>query len=207
MLPVRLPGRESRRGEPAITSREHLLTELDRWLGPLLDRPYAFYGHSLGALVAYSFATHRAQNGHRPPELVSVGACSAPDLPTARLERGELSDAQLLAVLGDADGISPLLQERPRLLELMVATMREDLRLARSLRDGADLPLRTPLLCLAGRRDRLVTPEMIRGWQNWTTETSHLVMVDGNHFFVRDPEAPRAVSEALTALLPLPATS
>lgn len=206
IVPVRLPGRESRLREARITDREQLLEALDVHLGPLLDRPHAFYGHSMGALVAYSFAAHRAEWGLRPPELVVAAACSAPDRPMPVLERADLSDLELVRVLSGADGISPYLLERPGWLQLMTATLRDDLRLARSLRLGARLPLESPLLAMAGDRDTLVPAEAVRAWGAWTNGGFRDLTVDGDHFFVRDPVAPLLVEAALDSLARLAPT-
>ncbi|MFD9125578.1 thioesterase II family protein [Kitasatospora sp. NPDC059571] len=205
VVPVRLPGRESRLREPRLTDRDALLAALDIQLGPHLDGPHAFYGHSLGALVAHAYAEHREGLGLRTPELLVTAACAAPHLTVAALERDDLSDADLLAVLGGADGISPYLLERPGWLQLMVDTMRDDLALARSLRTAARPVAGVPVLGLAGSRDRLLRPAAVRAWSGWTGAGFRLRTVDGDHYFVRDPATPALVAAALAGAAPAPA--
>jgi surfactin synthase thioesterase subunit len=206
VVPVRLPGRETRRQEPRITVGDQLLDDLDRHLGPLLDdAPHAFYGHSLGALVAYSFAAHRARLGLRPPELTVTAACGAPHLPMPVPDGDGLSDTEFASVLGGPDGVAPHLLERPERLRSMVETLRDDLRLARSLRAAARTPLPGPLLALAGARDPLVPPEAVGAWELWTTAADfRTLLLDGDHFFVRDPAAALLVESALDRLRTAP---
>ncbi|MCX4820527.1 thioesterase domain-containing protein [Streptomyces sp. NBC_01142] len=202
VLPVRLPGRETRLREPRITDSGQLLAELDTHLGPLLEGPHAFYGHSLGALVAYRFALHRARAGHRPPLLVGVGACAAPHLPTALVEQADLPDEGLLAVLARYGTLPPYLLERPKWLSILLSTMRDDLRLARSLREGPGERLPGPLYGFAGTEDMVATVPAVAAWSRYTSAAFDLRTVAGGHFFVRDAELPALLAAELRLLSP-----
>ncbi|QMU78188.1 thioesterase [Streptacidiphilus sp. PB12-B1b] len=203
VVPVRLPGREVRLREPRHTSGERLLRDLEQHLGPLLDEPYAFYGHSLGALVAYSFALRHAGNGGRAPELVAVGACSAPHLGMPLLEDSEMSDAELLAVLHETGGIAEQMLQRPAWLQLTIDIMRDDLLLARSLRAAAGEQLPCPLLAVAGRDDLLVSPDAVRAWNSYTRAGFRMRTLDGDHLFVRQTAVTELLGAALVEELPL----
>ncbi|QNP69681.1 thioesterase [Streptomyces roseirectus] len=207
VLPVRLPGRESLRRQPPLTDAHRLMEELTEDLGPLLDRPYAFYGHSLGALVAHRFALHLTATGRRPPEAVLVGACPAPHLPSRLLEEASLpgvTDEQLVGLLADDDSVPELLLGRPEWLRATLPTLRADLRLARSLRSVAARPLPCPLWAFAGRDDRMVGVPEVRAWERCTTSRFHFRTMPGAHFFVRGRELPLAVGAALHSEMPLP---
>src|SRR5262249_9592351 len=78
--PVQLPGRERRIREPRCTELAALTPELADHLDPYLHQPHAFYGHSMGALVAWDLVTFRAAAGRRLPEALLVGACTPPHL-------------------------------------------------------------------------------------------------------------------------------
>ncbi|WP_328393766.1 thioesterase domain-containing protein [Streptomyces sp. NBC_00390] len=197
VLPVRLPGRETRLREPRITDAAELLAELDTHLSPLLDVPHAFYGHSLGALVAHRFAQHRVRGGHRRPDLVGVGACAAPHLPTPLVEQPDLSDDRLLAALAKYGTLPPYLFERPKWLGILLSTMRDDLRLARSLRAQDGDPLPVPLNAFAGTEDKVATAEAVGGWSRYTSARFSLRTVAGGHFFVRDAELPTLLAAEL----------
>ncbi|AUG78895.1 Thioesterase [Kitasatospora sp. MMS16-BH015] len=204
VLPVRLPGRENRLGEARITDVELLFRELDEHLGPVLEQgPYAFYGHSLGALVAYRLAEHRIRTGQRPPAGVVVGACMAPHLPNPLISAADLGDDGLLGLLSGLGGIPEELLARPVWLQEMLATVRADLTLGRALRDGALTPLSCPIWAFAGAQDRIATPAAVAAWERWTTSSFHSRTLTGGHFFVRDGELPELLGELLTERLVL----
>jgi surfactin synthase thioesterase subunit len=198
VVPVRLPGRESRLGEARITDVASLFDEFDEHLGPLLEQgPYAFYGHSLGALVAYRFAEHRIGSGRQAPVGVVVGACMPPDLPNPLIGAGHLDDEALLALLSSFGGVPEELLARPKWLREMLATTRADLSLGRALREGARTPLPCPIWAFAGKSDRVATPGAVAQWERWTTSSFRFRTLAGGHFFVRDDELPRVLGELL----------
>ncbi|AWZ04427.1 MULTISPECIES: alpha/beta fold hydrolase [unclassified Streptomyces] len=204
VLPVRLPGRESRLREPRVTDGDQLIQELTEDLGEILDgpEPYAFYGHSLGAMVAYRFAEHLVRTGRRPPLMLLVGASPAPQLPSAVLDgaralRPDAPDKELLKALGDEDSLPRELLARPGWLSLTLDTLRADLRLARSLRSAPVVPLPCPVRAFAGSEDPLVSPAEVGAWAQCTTAGFRMRILPGAHFFVRGDELPRLVGEAL----------
>ncbi|MFE3140642.1 thioesterase II family protein [Streptomyces scopuliridis] len=197
VIPVRLPGRETRLREPRITDAEELMDELGAHLGPLLDRPHAFYGHSLGALVAYRFALRRTTQGHPAPVAVAVGACNAPHLPTAFIDAIDPTDEWLLRTLTHWGDVPRYLLESPQWLRTTLATLRDDFRLARSLRAASGAPLPCPVPAFAGRDDVIAPPSGMRLWSRYTTAAFALRTVPGGHFFVRDGELPRLLPAAL----------
>ncbi|MER6128497.1 alpha/beta fold hydrolase [Streptomyces sp. NPDC001795] len=208
VLAVRLPGRETRLREPRITDAGQLVEELQQDLGPLLEEPYALYGHSMGALVAYRFALHRVAAGLRPPRLLLVGACSAPQLPSDLLDRADLdglTDEQLMEAMADEESMPEVLLRRPDWLRNTLETLRADLLLARGLRVASVHPLPCPVRAFAGRDDRMVTVEEVRAWEHLTGAGFRLRTVPGAHFFVRGREVPQAVGQALRSAAPVTA--
>ncbi|MER5914437.1 alpha/beta fold hydrolase [Streptomyces sp. NPDC001982] len=206
VLPVRLPGRETRLREPRITDAGRLVEELQQDLGPLLEEPHAFYGHSMGALVAYRFAQHRVAAGLRPPRLLLVGACTAPQLPSALLDRGDLADftdEQLMEAMTDEESMPEVLLRRPDRLRSTLDTLRADLLLARGLRAAPPAELPCPVEAFAGMDDRMVTVPQVRAWEHCTSADFRLRTVPGAHFFVRGREVPRAVGQALRSAAPV----
>ncbi|WP_326691092.1 MULTISPECIES: thioesterase domain-containing protein [unclassified Streptomyces] len=197
VLPVRLPGRETRLREPRITEGPLLLDELDTHLGPLLEEPYAFYGHSLGALVAYRFAQYRQRTGQRGPALVGLGACPPPHLPTPLTEHRSLSDEGLLAALNRYGTLPSYLFERPRWLSTLLSTTRDDLHLAASLREGAGERLTCPVHAFAGTEDEVATASAVAEWRRYTSGPFALHTVPGGHFFVREAVLPELLAAEL----------
>ncbi|NYH55650.1 surfactin synthase thioesterase subunit [Nocardiopsis arvandica] len=200
VLPVRLPGRGPRFGEPRITAP----SELDRYLEHLLDpvvgrRPHMLYGHSLGGLVAHRWALRRAVGGHRPPDLVALGAVSPP-FPVPHAGRTELTDAHLLeymASLGTpTDGLGI---DRSIWTRFVLPVLRADLRLAAALADDTPpLPrgaVPSPILAVTGLDDPLVPPGTMVGWADRTQARFTEHTVRGGHFFAHSTRIPVLIAE------------
>ncbi|WP_042428657.1 thioesterase II family protein [Streptacidiphilus anmyonensis] len=197
VVPVRLPGRESRLREPRITSATRLLDELEAALRAYCDEPYALYGHSLGALVAYSVADRLRSRGLRPPELLAVGACSPPHLGMPLLDGAELDDRALHGLLERTGGEMPQSSLGPVWSQTMLDILRDDLLLARGLRAAAGRTLDVPVLALAGQADHVAPVAQVAEWSAYTVGGFTLRSLPGDHFFVRDEPVVALLAERL----------
>ncbi|MFE5538178.1 thioesterase II family protein [Streptomyces sp. NPDC056492] len=207
--PWLLPGRDERRREVRLTTRDELLSDLK----PLFEQiagepgaPYVLYGHSLGATVALTVAHAALEYGLPMPALLAVGASPPPDLPAALANSAGLPDEELLRVLDRFDALPPGVQPGDVWFRSVFPVLRADLRLARSLRAAAVAPtapgpVPVPVLAVTGSEDPLVGPEAAAGWQRWTTGRFVRRTVPGGHFFVRGGELPRMLGRAARIVL------
>ncbi|MEV7878249.1 thioesterase II family protein [Streptomyces microflavus] len=196
VVPVLLPGRDTRRREPRVTGRRALLADLLRTVGPPPSGPYVLYGHSLGGLIVYTVTRALREAGLNPPALVVVGASPPPDVTGAVLRHARRPDEELVRALGELGAVPPGTARGGVWERTALPVLRDDLRLAGALKDSADRPLDTPLLVVSGRDDRLAPPELMAGWRKWTSGRVVERTVRGDHFFVRGPELPRLLRRA-----------
>ncbi|MFB4308119.1 thioesterase II family protein [Actinomadura sp. GTD37] len=185
--PVTLPGREGRRGEPMPRDMESLAADLDAGLGPLLDEPHAFYGHSMGALVAYTIARRRTARGARVPDRLLAGACAAPHLSIPLAAAHRLPDEELTRAVQDIGGLSPVLLDYPDWLAVALTRIRADLRLCAGHRPASRLPLPCPVEVFAATDDPLVSMADAAAWADHTGAGCTVHPVSGGHFFLLDP--------------------
>ncbi|MCD0486344.1 thioesterase domain-containing protein [Streptacidiphilus sp. ASG 303] len=201
VVPVLLPGRGSRVREARITDPGQLLGEIEELIGPMLDRPYLLYGHSLGGLVAYTFARTRAAAGSEPPALVAVGAVLPPHLRSPVLRSAALPDPELLELLVAYGALPPEALDDPGLwCRRVVPALRDDLRLGQALCEAAGPGLPVPLLALSGRHDPIAPTAGMAEWAGYATGGFRLRTVPGDHYFVRGGTAPRMLREAAARL-------
>src|SRR5205823_4375590 len=93
---VQLPGRQNRILEEPYTSLAALIAALAAALGPYFDRPFAFFGHSLGALIAFDLARALRRHGQPEPAHLFVSGHRAPQLPSPQAPTYHLPDAEFL---------------------------------------------------------------------------------------------------------------
>ena len=130
---VLLPGRESRRSEPAFTQLNLLATTLARELAPWLDLPYAVFGHSMGAMLAFEWIRELRRSGQAMPARLFLSGRRAPDLNHEAAELHMLPDPQFIKELTRRyGGIPDEIRQVPELVDYYLPVLRADLTLVES---------------------------------------------------------------------------
>src|SRR5262249_36980729 len=96
VCPVQLPGREERLSEAAFERMEPLIEELSTALNTYVDRPFAFFGHSMGALIAFELARRLQEDRGLCPKRLIVSGRRAPALHRNASPLPAWSDTQIL---------------------------------------------------------------------------------------------------------------
>ena len=154
VCPLQPPGRGARLRESPLTSVVETARAAAAALRPLLDEPFAIYGHSLGALIAFEFCRHvRRESGHQPLHLL-LGSRRAPQLPAPKPWVHELPDDEFLDAVGTRYGAVPkaLLAEK-ELLELLLPTLRADMQAFERYAYVEDAPFEFPISVFGGDDD------------------------------------------------------
>ena len=195
---VQLPGRDARRAEPPFTRLTPLVLALADALASELDRPYALYGHSVGARIAFELAREQRRRGRPGPELLVVSGRRPPHTPD-RDPLHSLGDQQLIARLSRIGGTpEPVLRE-PELMALFLPTVRADLAV-NELEDHRDEPpLACPILAYAGSHDDRCRPDELDAWRDHTAGAFAREVLPGAHFFIQSA-APALLSSLSRAL-------
>ncbi|WP_280720019.1 alpha/beta fold hydrolase [Kitasatospora sp. MAP5-34] len=199
VLAVQLPGRETRIGEPCLTDYERAVQQLHAALRRYLDCPYALFGHSMGALLAYGVAVAAAQHGDRAPERLLVSGCAGPGIPHPKAGRPGWSDQELVADLRSMGGTPEEVLANPELLSLILPTLRADFALCDTFRRPAGPLLDCPLTVLGGLQD-IVTPEGLRHWAGTTSAGTSVHTYPGGHFFLTEESAASVLATVSAAL-------
>jgi surfactin synthase thioesterase subunit len=198
---VTLPGRERRFAEPPLRS----LTELVESLTPAiarLDGPMAFFGHSMGGLLAYETARLLARRGRPGPNHLIVSGCPAPQLGLAtdahRLDNESLCDWTL--------GLGGVPEDRYELRDLiaeMIPTLRADLTACNEYRHVPGPPLDIPITAFSGDADAVASDERTAPWSTLTTGAFTQHRFPGGHFYL-DEHLPAVTQSVTEWLLDLP---
>ena len=165
---VQLPGREQRVMDPPFTAMPPLAEATAARLVPYMDRPSAFLGHSMGALVAFETARHLRRAGAPLPAHLFVSGRRAPQLPPNKPAIHQLPDDAFLAELRDFNGTPEAVLESDELMALLLPLLRADFAVCETYTYQCEPPLPCSLDAFGGREDDDVPLEDLRAWRPHT---------------------------------------
>lgn len=184
--PVQLPGRENRIAEPAFDRLEPLVQALADAVDAWLDRPFALFGHSNGALIGFELARAlRARGRPGPAHLFSSGR-RAPDLPLPTPPIHAHPEPEFLAELAELGGLPQALLDHRELLALLVPTLRADVAIHETYVFREQAPLACPITGYGGVADPKVSREQLEAWARHTAGPFVRRMFPGGHFYLQE---------------------
>ena len=187
VCPVQLPGRDRRIAEPPFSNLQLLVQAAVEALRPLFDKPFAFFGHSMGALVSFELAHYvRAELGLSPKHIFASGR-RAPQVSKDQ-SIYDLPKEELLAELHQLKGTPPDVLDHPDLMELMLPLLRADFALGDTYVFSVRPLLSCPITVLGGLRDPCESRAELQAWGELTSGPFSLRMFPGDHFFLHSDE-------------------
>jgi medium-chain acyl-[acyl-carrier-protein] hydrolase len=186
ICPVQLPGRECRLAEPPARNLGRLVADLASGILPMLDVPFAFFGHSLGAIVAFEVARELARRRSPLPTHLFLSAhgpatATPPSEPFHTLPEDEfLKKVQQLGGLPDA------VVRHPELLQIVLPALRADFEMYEKHRPIPGPPLAIPITALGGEDDEGVPTGRLESWRAETTARFGNRMFPGGHFYLQN---------------------
>ncbi|HEX6359943.1 thioesterase II family protein [Actinophytocola sp.] len=180
---VQAPGRGGRIAETPYTRMSDLVHAVatEAAFAP----PFAFFGHSLGALLAFEVARALRTAGRPQPALLFVSALGAPDVQPLRPPTHQLDDDRLLAtVAGDGGQLPAIIDQDAEMRRIVLACVRADATVLDTYRHAPAPPLDMPVIALGGADDQQ-TP-YLAGWAGHTTNRFDLHVLPGGHFYLRE---------------------
>ncbi|MFD9209383.1 thioesterase II family protein [Streptomyces sioyaensis] len=197
---VALPGRGTRAGEPSLTDPAYLSARLaavlDDWTDP---RPFAVFGHSAGALLAYEATRHLRRTHGRPPALLAVSSLSAPHLDAYSADLPPRLTAGLAGLRELVGPIPEQLLADARLMAAACTPLLADLLLLLHYRHHPEPPLRVPLALYGGELDPVTGLRQLRAWNDLVTAPASAQLFPGGHGYLQT--SAKALVDHLTGVL------
>lgn len=185
VCPVELPGRGRRFHEPFYTRITSLATDLIEGLLPYFDKPFAFFGHSMGALLSFEVARQLRRRSLAGPKHLFVSGRGTPQIPEKEPPKHNLPDAEFIDELRRLNGTPKEILEHDELMQYMTPLIRADFALCETYEFTTEPPFDFPITAFGGLRDVEVTRERLEGWSAQTTGKFRLRMFPGDHFFIQ----------------------
>ena len=199
VLAVQYPGRQDRRGEPCVDDIPLLARRIAQALADWTDRPFALFGHSMGASVAFELARILEHEQGRTPAWLWASGRRAPS--RNRNERVHtLDDDHLIADLRRLSGTDDSILGDEEILRMILPAVRCDYRAAETYRWQPGPPLSCPVTALVGDDDQKVTEDEARAWGGHTCGPFDHRMFPGGHFYLvqHQPEILGLIRQRLT---------
>ena len=203
VCPVELPGRASRLQEPPFTKLLPLVHSLAQAIRAHLDKPFAFFGHSMGGVIGFELARHlRDEYGFGPSHLF-VSGCPAPEMVNLDPPTFNLPEPEFFEELRRLNGTPKEVLEHPELMQLMLPLLRADFELTETYVYSSGRPLDCPISAFGGLRDDVVSREQLEAWLHHTSAGFSLRMFPGDHFFLQTAQTHllRVLSDELCQLV------
>jgi len=182
---VQMPGREERLREPLLTSMSELVDVLIKELSAYNDRPFAFVGHSMGAIVCYEVACRLREMGAALPQHVFLSARAAPQLQDKSESLASLENDDFIRRLHSLYGAVPdAIRQSAELQKVFLPILRADVTLLETHDCVSVEPLKCPITVLGGASDPAISASMLAGWNECTSETFTQHEFPGGHFYI-----------------------
>jgi len=161
-----------------------LVQALSEAIHPNLDMPFAFFGHSMGALISFELTRQLRREHGMTPDYLLVSAYSAPQLQRNNVVTHTLRDEELLEKLRKLEGTPKEVLEEPELLKLLFPTIRADFELCDSYSYVPEPPLPCAIRAFGGLRDQVSGYNGLMAWREQTSSSFELQMLPGDHFYL-----------------------
>jgi len=186
---VHLPGRGTRIWCPPVGKLHLIVAAVVKALQPLQDIPFVFFGHSMGALLAFETARALRRQCSCEPRLLLVSACRPPSMIEQRERICNLSDEAFIQKIKDLGGTPPEVLENKELLEILLPTLRADFSVIDTYRYESAAPLICPIAVISGAQDHHACGPIMAGWNQETSHTPLFYEIQGGHFFIHTADA------------------
>lgn len=180
---IQLPGREQRMGEQAYTRLAPVVQTLAEAIYPYLDKPFAFYGHSMGALISFELARQLRRTYDKHPVHLYLAAYRAPQLPNPNIKIYHLP-SEVFKVVLRADGVPETILQNEELMQVMLPTLRADYELCDTYEYRDEPPLACPFSLFGGLEDVRINKADLEAWPVHSSAQCSLSMLPGSHLFL-----------------------
>ena len=195
---IQYPGRQDRRSEPFVATIDEYADRIYSALNSVIDGPVAFFGHSMGAVLAFEVARRFEESAHIKPTTVFVSARRAPSrFGDKAIQLGD--DAGLVEKMRKLGGTDPRLLSDPEVLEMVLPPFRNDVRAVEQYRRGPEVRISAPIVVMTAVDDPWTTVDDVVAWHEHTSGGGATHTFDGGHFYLQQ-HAHRVVTVITDAL-------
>jgi surfactin synthase thioesterase subunit len=185
MLHFEGPGHGDRFRETRLEDMADVIEDYWRQVNGFLDKPYAFYGHSMGGMVSYLLTKRAIKEGYRAPEHVFISGRVPPTWPDEGDQLWQRDKTGFWEGIKAYGGSPEALLKHPDLMDLYEPMIRSDLKSLYSYSHTDKTKIDPPVTVLLGTREK-ITMESAQDWQIECAQPIQIFQFEGNHFWILD---------------------
>ena len=179
------PGHGNRIKESCLTDMNDIVDDIYSQIQPLLNKPYAIYGHSMGAILSYLLTRKIELNKLNLPLHVFVSGTDAPSVRHKKELRYSLPKDQFIEKLKKLGGMPDEILENEELLGFFEPILRSDFKAVETFKYSKQNPLEVPITVMIGDGEELEEEDVLK-WQDETVHQLDVYTLKGGHFFIFD---------------------
>jgi medium-chain acyl-[acyl-carrier-protein] hydrolase len=209
VVPVQLPGRGNRIAEAPWRKIDQLADAIAQDLLPIFkEKPFAFFGHSMGATLSFEVTRRLAGRREVMPESLLISGRRAPHIPDDEAPTYDLPEEEFIHELKRLKGTPKEVIECAELMELITPVLRADFEAIQTYQYSPAPPLECPFVVMGGMEDIEVPREFLEGWRMHTSTPCPVTMFPGDHFFLHSQKdmVLKFIAQTLTQLWQLRST-
>ena len=195
VLPALLPGRGERIAEAPLDRLSHIVAAAGHELAPYFKQPFAFFGHSMGALICFELTRWLRRNNKPMPAHLFVSARRAPQLRELVEPIHDLPEPEFIERIREIKGTPEEVLNHAELMQLMIPMLRADFSVFETYSYESEPPLPCPLTVFSGVGDMEVSVADLSPWEELTSATYRLHLLPGDHFFIHT--APTLITQII----------
>ncbi|MCU5554340.1 thioesterase domain-containing protein [Bacillus cereus] len=186
LIPLELAGRGKRIGDLLYSDMNEAIEDIYQTIKPHLDgTPYAFWGHSMGSLLAYECTHKILEQQHKGPETIFFSGKNPPHIKVKKI-RHLLPNREFIDEVFSMGGTSKELIEQEDLLDFFIPILRADFRLVETYQYCRKKKFLFDIAVLNGIEDEMTTKIEIEEWTKYTEKQCDIYQLNGAHFFIHD---------------------
>lgn len=198
---IQLPGRETRFAERPYEDLGELINDLGHAITRHLSKPFAFFGHSFGSLIAFELTLWLKRNAQPTPSQLFISSFRAPSLPANKPYANDLPRHELIERLKSYNGTDDSILNNEEIIDLFLPALRADLKICESYRSPLSPAVETPITIYFGMKDELVKAESLSDWKLCSTLPAEFKSFEGDHFYLNTGEREKLIDH-MTSKLP-----
>ena len=200
LMVAELPGRGISFGDPLLCNMRDVVPQMADDFINYIDKPFVFFGHSLGALICFELCKELRTRALPEPEVLIVSGRRAPHCPTDS-QYHLLSDDRLIDQLRNYEGTPDEILADADMMRLILPILRADFTVAETYRYLDTKKFDFPIAAFGGKSDKGVPKDSLLKWSEFTKESFVWEMFDGAHFYLQQRESKNLLLHRVCSIL------